>query len=79
MDKYGKDAWWKAVADRSKFTGEIFPGTPAEALRNAEHYLYSYMTVNENSYGWGPALVNTVGYHTVKFWGNVADSYGAVN
>lgn len=76
--KYGKDAWDKIRADRDS-TKPVVPGTPSEAMRNAEHYLYAYGKVAENSYGWGPMLVNTVGYHTTKFWGNVAENYGVMN
>jgi hypothetical protein len=44
-------------------------------MRNAEHYLYSYTEVMDNSYNWGPMLANTVGYNTVKFWANVGEYY----
>lgn len=57
----------------------IAPGTYSEEMRNAEHYLYSYMKVSENSYNWGPMLALTVGYNTAKFWTNVAEYYGVVN
>ena len=48
-------------------------------MRNAEHYLYSYGEVQKNSYAWGPMLVNSVGYHSTKFWANVGEYYGLVN
>ena len=48
-------------------------------MRNAEHYLYSYTQVSNNSYNWGPMLTYTVGYNTVKFWANVGGYYGVVN
>lgn len=80
LEKYGVDgAWSEAIADRRDFQGDIYIGTRDEALRNAEHYLWAYEQVNRNSYSWGPLHVQTVGYNTAKFWGNVADSYGAIN
>jgi RHS repeat-associated protein len=60
-------AWEQAYQDRLKH------GMHLEELRNAEHYLRAYNKVSENSYNWGPMLVNTTGYHTMKFWVNVSD------
>lgn len=41
LDQYGQDAWSHARQDRTDNLGPVYPGTPAEALRNAEHYLYA--------------------------------------
>ena len=67
QEKYGKDAWSKIRQDRDS-TKPVAQGSPAEAMRNAEHYLYAYGEVQKNSYAWGPMLVNSVGYHATKFW-----------
>ena len=78
QEKYGKDAWSKIRQDRDS-TKPVAQGSPAEAMRNAEHYLYAYGEVQKNSYAWGPMLVNSVGYHATKFWANVAENYGLAN
>lgn len=72
--KYGKRAWDQIRADRDS-TQPIVPGSESEAMRNAEHYLYAYQSVSNNTYMWGPMIVNTVGYNTVKFWANVGEYY----
>jgi hypothetical protein len=78
LDKHGSDAWNEIRGQRDS-TIPIAPGTQSEAMRNAEHYLYSYSRVSNNSYAWGPMLVNSVGYNTVKFWTNVAEYYNVVD
>jgi RHS repeat-associated protein len=50
--KYGRDAWDKIRRDRDS-TKPVPPGTPWEAMRNAEHYLYAYGNVDSNNYAWG--------------------------
>jgi len=57
----------------------VIIGTNSEALRNAEHYLYAYSTIQSNVYQWGPMLTFTVGYNAAKFWANVADYYGLMH
>ncbi|MEN8221586.1 MAG: RHS repeat-associated core domain-containing protein, partial [Pseudomonadota bacterium] len=72
-----ESAWMSSRQDRDLQAGDDkFPGTPQEALRNAEHYLYAYMQVQANSYDSGTMYVLTVGYHVLKFWANVADFHG---
>jgi hypothetical protein len=36
-------------------------------MRNAEHYLWAYTSVVNNSYEWGPTVTETVGYNALKF------------
>jgi len=53
------DAWASALADRK--------GKASDSVeRDAEHYLYSYMEVQDNSYNWGPMIVLTAGYSAYK-------------
>jgi len=75
IKKYGNNAWDKIRQDRDS-TQPVGPGGEAEAMRNAEHYLYARDQVLDSSYNWGKMLVSTVGYNTVKFWTNVGESYG---
>lgn len=78
LKKYGPNAWDKIREDRDS-TQPVVPGGPSEAMRNAEHYLYAHQNVSNNSYTWGPTLVNTIGYNGVKFWANVGEYYGVIN
>ena len=69
LDRFGDPdaAWQEAYNDRLR------EGMHLEELRNAEHYLWANNQVSQNSYNWGPMLVNTTGYHALKFWTNVSD------
>jgi RHS repeat-associated protein len=78
LNTYGPNAWSEIRADRDS-TQPVAVGTQSEAVRNAEHYLYSYTQVSNNSYNWGPMLGLTVGYNTLKFWANVGANYGLLN
>lgn len=75
----GGDAWNDIRGDRDS-TKPVVPGSAgsdhSEEIRNAEHYLYSYSEVQDNSYYWGPMHTLTTGYNTVKFWSNVAEYWG---
>lgn len=55
--KYGAAGWCKIIGLRANNGGEVLPGTSAEALRNAEHYLYGYMEVSNDSYSWGGSCI----------------------
>ena len=75
LQQYGADAWSHIRSDRDS-TKPVIVGGKSEEMRNAEHYLYSYQNVMNNSYKWGVMHGLTVGYNTVKFWANVAEYWG---
>jgi RHS repeat-associated protein len=85
LDRYngnGGSAWSAIRNDRNSNVPVIIgsnSGSSSEAMRNAEHYLYQYSEVQNNSYNWGLAHVLTVGYHTTKFWANTAEYYNLLN
>jgi len=64
--KYGKDAWAHIRFDRNS-TQPVAPGSKAEEMRNAEHYLYAYQEVSNNSYEWGIMHSLTTGYMLLNF------------
>ena len=64
--QFGREAWDKIRQNRDS-TKPLVPGTDAEAMRNAEHYLWAYTSVVNNSYEWGPTVTETVGYNALKF------------
>ena len=64
-DKYGNDAWAQARHDRNNNPGPVYPGTPQEALRNAEHYLYAYQEAEGGQWTSTAALLS-VGYAGYK-------------
>jgi hypothetical protein len=66
INKYGnpETAWEAVYRDRVK------EGMSLEELKNAEHYLYAYYMVEDNSYNWGLFYALTWGYHEYKFWIN---------
>lgn len=78
VERHGNNAWNEIRSERDS-TVPIAPGTQSEAMRNAEHYLYSYSEVLDNSYNWGPMLAYTVSYNAAKFWTNVAEYYHVAN
>jgi RHS repeat-associated protein len=65
LKKYGGEAWRHAKQDRTNNPGPVFPGTPQEALRNAEHYLNNYDRAKSGQWAvTGYAL--TLGYTFAK-------------
>lgn len=64
--QFGREAWDKIRQNRDS-TKPLVPGTDSEAMRNAEHYLWAYTSVVNNSYEWGPTVTETVGYNALKF------------
>lgn len=74
LQEYGANAWSQARQDRNTQTLPATPGSPMEALRNAENYLYSYQELPTTIAGSKTlALANTfilsVGYGDAKFYG----------
>ncbi len=71
LDQYGDDAWGHARQDRNKNQGPVYPGTPQEALRNAEHYLYAYQEARSGQWT-STAAVLSIGYAGYKIARNTA-------
>jgi RHS repeat-associated protein len=74
LKEYGTNAWSQARQDRNTQSMPATPGSPMEALRNAENYLYSYQELPTTIAGSKTlALANTfilsVGYGDAKFYG----------
>jgi RHS repeat-associated protein len=69
LKKYGKDAWRHAKHDRVVNAGPVYPGTPQEALRNAEHYLYAYESAEEGQWAVTAGILS-VGYAGYKVMRN---------
>ncbi|MBT2116784.1 RHS repeat protein [Dyella sp. LX-66] len=65
LGQYGDDAWSHARQDRNRDKRPPYPGTPEEALRNAEHYLYAYQEA-KGGQGTGAATLLSVGYAGYK-------------
>ena len=79
IEKNGGDVTKAAeqIARDRNYEESIVPGIKSEAMRNAEHYLFSAMMVKENRFNYYTMYLATFGYNAVKFWGGILFDYNS--